>query len=68
MLDVSDYYADPAETEYLKSVGETAAAIGQHAGIADTSELMAAHPEGVDLQRYADTLTRSSRPAPPAIR
>jgi creatinine amidohydrolase len=55
VLDVSDYYADPAETEYLKSVGETAAAIGQHAGIADTSELMAAHPEGVDLQRYADT-------------
>jgi creatinine amidohydrolase/Fe(II)-dependent formamide hydrolase-like protein len=55
VLDVSDYYADTAETEYLKSLGETAAAIGQHAGIADTSELLAAHPEGVDLQRYADT-------------
>jgi creatinine amidohydrolase len=55
VLDVSDYYADAAETEYLARLGETAAAIGQHAGIADTSELMAAHPEGVDLQRYADT-------------
>jgi creatinine amidohydrolase len=26
-------------------------AIGQHAGIADTSELMSVHPEGVDLSR-----------------
>jgi creatinine amidohydrolase len=54
VLDVSDYYADAAETEYLRSQGETAEAIGQHAGIADTSELMAVHPEGVDVQRYAD--------------
>ncbi len=54
VLDVSDYYADAAETDYLRSQGETAGAIGQHAGIADTSELMAAHPEGVDLRRYAD--------------
>jgi creatinine amidohydrolase/Fe(II)-dependent formamide hydrolase-like protein len=54
VLDVSDYYADAAEIAYLKSQGERADAIGQHAGIADTSELMAAHPDGVDLQRYAD--------------
>ena len=54
VLDVSDYYADAAETEYLRSQGETAGAIGQHAGIADTSELMAVHPEGVDVRRYAD--------------
>jgi creatinine amidohydrolase/Fe(II)-dependent formamide hydrolase-like protein len=51
VLDVSDYYADAAETAFLKSLGETEDAIGQHAGIADTSELMSAHPEGVDLSR-----------------
>jgi creatinine amidohydrolase len=55
VIDVSDYYADAAETDYLKSQGETPGAIGQHAGISDTSELMAVHPEGVDIQRYADT-------------
>jgi creatinine amidohydrolase len=33
--------------------GETRAAIGQHAGIADTSELMAVDPAGVDLSRFA---------------
>jgi creatinine amidohydrolase len=54
VLDVSDYYADGAEAEYLRGQGETAGAIGQHAGIADTSELMAVHPEGVNVQRYAD--------------
>jgi creatinine amidohydrolase len=55
VIDVSDYYADAAETDYLKSQGETPGAIGKHAGISDTSELMAVHPEGVDIQRYADT-------------
>jgi creatinine amidohydrolase len=55
VLDVSDYYADAAQTEYLKSQGETAEAIGQHGGISDTSELMSVHPDGVDIQRYADT-------------
>jgi creatinine amidohydrolase len=54
VLDVSDYYADVAQIEYLKSQGERGGAIGQHAGIVDTSELMAAHPDGVDLRRYAD--------------
>jgi creatinine amidohydrolase len=51
VLDVSDYYADAAEIAYLKSLGETEEAIGQHAGIADTSELMSVHPTGVDLGR-----------------
>jgi creatinine amidohydrolase len=55
VLDVSDYYADAAETEYLENQGETPEAIGQHAGISDTSELMAVHPEGVDIQRYVGT-------------
>jgi creatinine amidohydrolase len=54
VIDVSDYYADTAQTEFLKSQGETDATIGLHAGISDTSELMSVHPDGVDLQRYAD--------------
>jgi creatinine amidohydrolase len=55
VIDVSDYYADAAETDYLERQGETPGAIGQHAGISDTSELMAVHPEGVDIQRYVGT-------------
>jgi creatinine amidohydrolase len=51
VLDVSDYYADAAEIAFLKSQGEAEEAIGQHAGIADTSELMAVRPQGVDLTR-----------------
>ena len=53
VLDVSDYYADDGETAYLKAQGETDAAIGRHAGIADTSELMTVHPDGVDLAKFA---------------
>lgn len=48
---VGDYYADDAQTKYLIAQGETPATIGHHAGITDTSELLAAHPEGVDLGR-----------------
>jgi creatinine amidohydrolase len=54
VIDVSDYYADEAETAFLEAQGETPAAIGQHAGIADTSELMAVDPGGVDLARFAN--------------
>jgi creatinine amidohydrolase len=48
---VNSYYAATAETAYLRAEGESDAAIGQHATIADTSELMAVHPGGVDLAR-----------------
>jgi creatinine amidohydrolase len=54
VLDVSDYYADDAQTAYLLAQGETRASIGLHAGITDTSELMAVDPGGVDLGRFAD--------------
>jgi len=54
VIDVSDYYADEPQTNFLKGEGETAASIGHHAGITDTSELMAVHPRGVDLGRFAD--------------
>lgn len=51
VLSIDSYYADVAETELLQAQGESDAAIGEHATIADTSELMAVHPGGVDLSR-----------------
>jgi creatinine amidohydrolase len=53
VLHVSDYYVDDAQIGYLRDKGESAATIGNHAGIIDTSELLAVHPQGVDLSRLA---------------
>ena len=46
------YYADAAQIEQLLRQGETRAAIGEHASIIDTSELMSVYPGGVDLGRF----------------
>jgi creatinine amidohydrolase/Fe(II)-dependent formamide hydrolase-like protein len=60
VLDVNAYYdADAAQRVWLMAQGESAGAIGRHAGIQDTSELMAVHPQGVDLTRYAAVGLRS---------
>ncbi len=56
VLAIDAYFADAAETAYLRAQGETAAAIGQHATLSDTSELMAVHPEGVDLSRLPSSV------------
>ncbi len=55
VISVDDYYgaAGEAQTKLLIAQGETPKTIGQHAGITDTSELMAVHPQGVDLTRLA---------------
>lgn len=53
VIGVGDYYADDPQTQFLLGQGETPATIGRHAGISDTSELLAVHPEGVDLTRLA---------------
>jgi creatinine amidohydrolase/Fe(II)-dependent formamide hydrolase-like protein len=45
------YYDDAAQNARLKAEGETAETIGFHAGLIDTSELMAVLPSGVDLER-----------------
>jgi len=60
VLHVSNYYdvGDP-QTKFLRGKGEPQAALGDHAGLIDTSELMAAHPDGVDLSRLADLPARS---------
>jgi creatinine amidohydrolase len=52
VVHVASYYtAAAAQEDWLRGQGETAASTGTHAGIADTSELMAVHPLGVDLSR-----------------
>lgn len=51
VLSIDSFHADAAETAFLRAQGETDATIGKHATIADTSELMAVHPGGVDLSR-----------------
>jgi creatinine amidohydrolase len=55
VISVDDYYkaAGDQQNRLLEAQGETPATIGQHAGITDTSELMAVHPAGVDLTRLA---------------
>ncbi len=47
VLHVGDYYAANGQIAWLMARGETRPAIGTHAGIRDTSELMAVFPEGV---------------------
>jgi creatinine amidohydrolase/Fe(II)-dependent formamide hydrolase-like protein len=56
VISVDDYYAysDEAQTRFLLEQGETLSTIGHHAGITDTSELLAVHPEGVNLARFSD--------------
>jgi creatinine amidohydrolase len=55
VISVDDYYgaAGEEQNKLLIGQGETPKTIGQHAGITDTSELMAVHPQGVDLSRLA---------------
>ena len=53
VLHVSDYYAANGQIEWLREQGESDAAIGSHAGIRDTSELMKIYPEGVRQDRMA---------------
>lgn len=62
VLHLGDYYAANGQRELLLAEGESAAAIGRHAGIRDTSELMAVHPEGVRWERLAPGGGRASEP------
>ncbi len=51
VINADAYYDGTAGEAWLRQEGETDASIGSHAGIRDTSELMAVYPEGVDLSR-----------------
>lgn len=63
VLSVDDYYtaAGDQQSKLLETQGETPSTIGQHAGIIDTSELMAVHSAGVDLTRLAKLPFRAER-------
>jgi creatinine amidohydrolase len=56
VLHVSDYYENNGQMGLLTADGETPETIGYHAGIRDTSELLAVHPSGVrrDLARRGE--------------
>lgn len=47
IFQVGDYYFKNGQSDWLKSEGETDLSMGTHAGIRDTSELMAVYPQGV---------------------
>lgn len=49
----SDYYSNHSVNEWLESQGETPEAIGRHAGIATTSQVLAIAPEHVRLDKRA---------------
>src|SRR5437588_4812663 len=60
VLSVDDYYtaAGDAQNRFLETQGETPVTIGQHAGITDTSELLAVDAAGVDLTRLSNLPVR----------
>ncbi len=58
MLHIGAYYDDNGQTAWLLERGESEAAIGYHAGIRDTSELMHVYPEGVREDRLASPSLR----------
>jgi len=52
-LHVDHYYQDAEQRAWLRAKGETEETIGHHAGIIDTSELMAVAPQWVSLDSLA---------------
>ncbi len=50
VLHVGTYYSDNGQLAALEAEGYDFDQIGEHAGIRDTSELLAVHPEGVRAQ------------------
>jgi len=50
---VSEYYNEKPFREWLQSQGEKPADIGTHAGIIDTSQLMAMNPNGIRSDKLA---------------
>lgn len=54
VINVGNYYFQNGQARFLMNEGYTAEQIGGHAGIRDTSELMAVFPQGVRTDRLAD--------------
>jgi creatinine amidohydrolase/Fe(II)-dependent formamide hydrolase-like protein len=53
VLHVASYYSANGQTEWLQAQGESQRYIGKHAGIRDTSELLASNPSGVRKEKLA---------------
>ncbi len=62
VLHVGDYYAENGQVDWLLAEGESEASIGRHAGIRDSSELMAVYPEGLRPERLAANGGRANEP------
>lgn len=62
VLHVGDYYAGNGQVDWLLEQGETMDSIGGHAGIRDSSELMAVYPEGLRGDRLAANGGRAGEP------
>lgn len=56
---IDAYYDDKAQIGRLLSEGHSRAAIGEHASLIDSSELMSIYPKGVDLASYVRTIKSS---------
>ncbi len=56
---VPDYYSESAFRAWLQSQGEKPADIGTHAGIADTSQLIAVYPSGIRSNQVATGADRA---------
>ncbi len=70
VLNAAAYYQHNGGDAWLLAQGETVAGIGTHAGIRDTSELLAVAPSAVDLSRArpdADGATGDARRASAAL-
>ena len=53
VLYIADYYDEAPFLAWLKSQSESSDSIGTHAGISDTSQLLALNPEGVRTDKLA---------------
>jgi len=63
VVHVGAYYAKNGQVQWLRREGETRTTIGEHAGIRDTSELLAVHPDGIRKALIAPgALKRFRRP------
>jgi len=56
---VSEYYKESPFREWLQGQGEKREDIGTHAGIVDTSQLMAVNPNGIRSDKLAAGADRS---------
>ena len=50
---MNSYYSENGFAEWLKSQGETEESIGNHAGISDTSQLLAIAPQHIRKDKLA---------------